>query len=169
VEYKIRPVNRQSEKEINTIIAFAMMTIWETCQEAREKPENIPNFNFDIMKINFMNAMQKADHRYLVAVNDSGDICGHCIFKMSVDKNDVPYGYCWTRYVLPLYRRQGIARAFLEKALVWFKEKEATYVKAHTHRSNEPLMNLFKSFNFEVKEISSSKYKWPTNLLKLEF
>ena len=165
-QLRIRPIDPESRSELRTIATFSLMTMLETIPELRSHVTDLPNFSIDEMQAMYAQGQSNPQHRYLCAVDDAGMLCGHAIFQLKKDDAGQTYGYCYTRYVLPRYRRRGVAARLLDEALGWFGEAGAAYALAHTHATNEPLRALFECAGFVVSERVDGR--WPTLALRKE-
>jgi len=58
-------------------------------------------------------------------------------------------GYIESLYVLPKYRRQGVARALCEQVAEWAKEQGAKELASDAYASNKKSRNFHKSIGFE--------------------
>jgi ribosomal protein S18 acetylase RimI-like enzyme len=161
---RIRGLNFHDQGEVNTVAAFSLMTLLESLPEARRDPDSIPNFSIDSMASLYLSERHNPDHRYWVVDAGDGLLVGHAIGLMRTDDDGVRHGYSYTRYVLPRYRRRGIARQMLQHAKAWWHAQDVAYVLAHTHPSNTPLLNLFASEGFSVAETRAGP--WPSLLLR---
>lgn len=160
--FSIRHLNRASEGEIHTIVAFSLMTIWETVPELRADA----GFTFQEMDKTVRAHLNEVDHQYRVAVNASGQVCGHTIYSVRHDGAGVLFGSCFTRYVLPTERRSGLASRFLVETLAWFQQRGARYAVAHAHVDNGALRALFERHGFTVADRLEGR--WPTWVLRKE-
>jgi len=79
---------------------------------------------------------------------------------MRHSEDGTPYGYFWSRYVLPRYRRQGVARAFLKRNLTWLRQRGARYSDVHIHVDNEPLRTLFEGEGFHVVDRRTERWTY---------
>ena len=66
-------------------------------------------------------------------------------------------GYVTNVAVLPEYRRQGIAKALIEKAL----ENDMQFLTLEVRESNTPAINLYKSLGFETVGKRPKFYREP--------
>lgn len=155
----IRPVDLSDDREVNTIASFSMLTILETLPESRLDPAIVPNFSIEAMGEMYRSDLGRSDRNYLVAVDAEGSIIGHAIAVLRTDDSGLPYGYSYTRYVLPAHRRQGIARQLLHAAKLWWWEQGVLYVLAHTHPTNLALQRLFVSEGFIID--GDEEGRWP--------
>jgi len=78
------------------------------------------------------------------------EIGGQALYSVKVDAVGNTYGFCFSRYVAPEYRRMGIAALLLEQAIDWFISRGAEYAVAQTHVTNIPLQRLFTKFGFTI-------------------
>lgn len=66
-------------------------------------------------------------------------------------------GYITNVAVLPEYRRRGIAKALLERAL----ENEAEFITLEVRESNSPAIELYKKLGFERVGLRPKFYRAP--------
>lgn len=162
----IRRLDPDDDAELNNSVSFAMLTVLETLPEARRDPSVVPGFTFEAMQADYRVKSRRDDRLFLVAEDDQAGIVGHAAMLLAQDDAGRTFGYFATRYVLPRWRRRGLARRFLKRGLAWFRERGVAYAMAHTHESNEPLLGLFRSEGFTA---SKREGRWPSWELRLEF
>jgi GNAT superfamily N-acetyltransferase len=155
---RIREVDLSDEAEVNTIAAFSMLTILETLPAARCDPATVPNLSIEAMAEMYRGDLGREDRRYWVCEDAEGVIVGHAIALLRNDESGLLHGYSYTRYVLPRWRRCGIARMLLQAAKRWWWEQGVLYVLAHTHPTNVPLQRLFLSEGFVVAGREAEKW-----------
>ena len=162
--FSIRPVDLADEAEVNTIASLSMLTILETLPEARRDPTVVPNFSISAMATMYRGDLGRADRRFWVAVDEDGQIVGHAIALLRTDDSGLLHGYSYTRYVLPGWRRKGIARALLQEAKRWWWAQGVVYVLAHTHATNHALQQLFLSEGFVIG--GQQEERWSSVVLR---
>jgi GNAT superfamily N-acetyltransferase len=165
--YTLRPLNPDSEREMNTVIIFSMMTLWESRPELRIDPASIPDFGFQSTLRMYQAGTGNPAQRYLVALDGDANIVGHSIIGLRTGEDDERYGYFWSRYVLPAHRRKGIASRFMDEALTWFKEKGATRAEVHTHLSNQGLRKVFERKGFRPIDRRTGRWEYVVMSKKL--
>ena len=121
-EFTLHAPDPSSERELDHLCIFAMMTLWESRPEMRVDPAKLPDFDFEAHRRIFRAGLSNPDQHYRIAVDGEANIVGHSIAVVRNDR-DVPYGYFWSRYILPRYRRRGLARQFLRESLDWLKSR----------------------------------------------
>jgi GNAT superfamily N-acetyltransferase len=132
-----------------------MAAVLETIPEFRGSEEiartHLPNFTMEAMSGMIRADLYDPAKRIMLAIADER-IVGQALYSVKTDEEGRRYGFCFSRYVLPEYRRKGIARKLLADALEWFKEKGASYAIAQTHITNIPLQHLFEREGFTISE-----------------
>tara|TARA_X000000950_G_C13771636_1_gene601274 strand:+ start:185 stop:721 length:537 start_codon:yes stop_codon:yes gene_type:complete len=156
MEYLIRDIDPKKHKEIDLTVNRAMQTVLETIPEFKGAPENAlkvwPNFTFDKMKEMFIKDYSNPDHRTLFLVDTSKDfIIGHAICSIKRDEELNKYGYCFSRYIDPEYRKRGLATKLLKEQEKWYVEKSAKYILAETHENNSKLKGLFEKQGYIIQ------------------
>lgn len=163
--YYIREIAIDSNSELELVTKNCMQTVLETIPEFDNNPEKVKrefkNFSFEDMKLMIKNDLGKKDHKLLVAVNNKEEIIGQSIFSVKTDIENIKYGFCFSRYVSPLYRKKGIGIKLLELAEEWWIENKAVYAVAQTHIENHKLKSLFMKMNYETSEAKQNNvYKY---------
>ena len=156
MSFFIREIDQNNEDEIDLVVDRAMETVLETIPEFEGKKENAlkiwSNFTFEKMKAMFVKDFDSAAHRIFVIVDDlTKNVVGHAICSYKSDDDAKRYGFCYSRYIHPGFRRQGLAHKLLNEQELWWREKSAEYVIAQTHETNIKLKNLFVQNGFDVK------------------
>ncbi|MEN0063079.1 MAG: GNAT family N-acetyltransferase [Myxococcota bacterium] len=150
--FDIRPLDPKSDQELDHVSVFSVMTLWESRPEMRVDPATMPHFGFAAHRRIITAGADNPQQQYLVARDPEARIVGHSIVVLRRDEANTPYGYFWSRYVLPNYRRQGLARQFLRRNLDWLKERRVSHADVHIHVDNTPLRGLFESEGFRVAD-----------------
>ncbi len=163
-DFVIRPIDPTSPRELDHLCVFSMMTLWESRPEMRVDPRTLPDFGFDAHRKMYRAGMSDPKHQYLLALDSEARIAGHSVVVVRHTEGDQPYGYFWSRYVLPQFRRQGLARRFLRLALEWFAQQPVAYAEVHIHTENAPLRQLFESQGFSV--VDRRKDAWTYLVLR---
>jgi len=162
----VREINKTDPEELALVTRRCMATVLETVPEfeAREDlaQQALGNFSFQQMSNMIQEDFSNPSKRIMVATVDAS-IIGHAIYSVKHDTDGNLYGFCFSRYVLPEYRRLGAATALLSDAIEWFKKNGAMYVIAHTHVTNVSLKNLFTKFGFST----SGPFDGPTKYFLL--
>ena len=146
--YTLRPLNPESEREMNTVVIFSMMTLWESRPELRIDPALIPDFGFQSTERMLRAGINNPGQRYLIAVDGDANIVGHSIISLRTGEEGERYGYFWSRYVHPAHRRRGLASRFMDEALQWFQDKGAKRAEVHIHLGNQALRRVFERKGF---------------------
>ena len=158
--YTLRPLNPDSEREMNSVIIFSMMTLWESRPELRINPSQIPDFGFESTQKMYRAGLKNPNQRYLIALDGDAQIVGHSIIGLRTGEGDDRYGYFWSRYVLPQHRRKGLASRFMDEALTWFREKGVQRAEVHVHLSNEGLRRVFERKGFRPIDRRTGRWEY---------
>ncbi|HET9137314.1 MAG TPA: GNAT family N-acetyltransferase, partial [Candidatus Kapabacteria bacterium] len=123
--------------------------------------KSLPNFTFDQMQQMIRNDFHDPAKRIVIATID-GVVVGQSLYSVKTDEAGKVYGFCFSRYVKPDFRRKGVARALLADSIKWFQDRNASYILAHTHTGNDKLQSLFKEFGFVLEGPFSNKWEYFT-------
>lgn len=159
-DYTLRPLNPSSEREMDTIVAFSMMTLWESRPELRIDPARVPDFGFAATQKLYKAGLQNPNQRYLIALDADANIVGHSIIGLRTGEGDEKYGYFWSRYVLPNHRKKGVAGQFMTEALQWFNSRGVGRAEVHVHHSNTPLRHLFEKNGFKIIDRRTNRWEY---------
>ena len=163
MEFIIREISKESPEELASVAKGCMAAVLETIPEfegnEEKAKESLPNFTFEQMRDMIYADLHDPDKRIIVATVEN-ILAGQALYSVKTDPEGKFYGFCFSRYVLPEYRLNGIASKLLEDALDWFEYKKAEYVIAQTHVANIPLQNLFQRFGFVISEPLSGPWEY---------
>jgi ribosomal protein S18 acetylase RimI-like enzyme len=79
--------------------------------------------------------------KYII-VKENENVLGY-IF-LSIDETHLGEGYINELYVLPNYRKKGIATKFINMGLQWLKVNKVTEINITVNRKNKNASNLYK-------------------------
>jgi GNAT superfamily N-acetyltransferase len=167
MQYHLRALDSQSPDELHLVTERCMETVLETIPEFEGRIElaraALPNFSHEEMSAMIRSDLYDANKRLMVAVAGN-QIVGQALYSVKQDEHGVTYGFCYSRYVHPDHRKQGVATALLRDALAWFTAMSARYAIAHTHVTNVALQRLFLASGFSLD--GPFEGRWPYYLLK---
>ncbi|MGY8685471.1 GNAT family N-acetyltransferase [Bradyrhizobium sp. UFLA05-153] len=160
--FKLRPLNEGSAAEIDLIVARTIDTVLETVPEFGGSQARavalIPNLTHAQMREMYVRDFPKPTHNFLVA-EANGVVIGHSIYFLRLPEGAAPFGYLFTRFVTPSWRRRGVGSGMLAHTLAWFREVGATLVSAHTHPTNTAERGLLESAGFGLVERLSAPWE----------
>ncbi len=153
VDIIFREIDKNEPEELRVVTERCMAAVLETIPEFGGQPEKakerLVNFSQEDISAMIRNDYDDTSKRIMVAVVGD-EIAGQALYSVKTDTEGRTYGFCFSRYVVPAYRRMGIASLLLEQALDWFTYQNAEYVLAQTHVTNTPLQRLFTQFGFTI-------------------
>jgi ribosomal protein S18 acetylase RimI-like enzyme len=159
----IREIDKQNDEELRIVTERCMSAVLETIPEFEGSEDlaknTLSNFSYSQMQDMIRGDFTDATKRIIVAESD-GKIVGQALYSIKKDAQGTLFGFCFSRYVDPAYRRSGIATALLNDAMEWFKINKANYISAHTHISNVGLQELFKKFGFKAEGPFIDKWEY---------
>ncbi|GAA5175759.1 hypothetical protein GCM10025771_08800 [Niveibacterium umoris] len=89
--------------------------------------------------------------RVVLALADGDTVAGHTIFRIEHDASGM-FGLISTTYVLPAFRRHGVAQALLECAEAWFRAQGVPQCCTWTSSTNRPLIGLYARNGYSEAE-----------------
>lgn len=91
--------------------------------------------------------LQDKNAAYLIVLIDNNIIAYIFLCK---DRKDHTLGFIHELFVVPLYRKKGIAKQLIQKSIEWFKSNNVETIQLTVNRLNENAVQLYKAANFEV-------------------
>lgn len=104
--------------------------------------------------------------RVVLAVTEDNTPCGHTIFRIEHDTHGA-FGLISTTYVLPAFRRHGVAQTLLECAETWFAGHKLPRCCTWTSSTNHPLIALYTRNGYEEADRGPNDLT-DTMMVKLE-
>ena len=171
MNFTLRTINRDSSEELDLVTKRVMETVLETIPEferdSNKALEAFPNFTHEQMREMLKSVFNNPDHELLVAENkETSDVIGHSIFSLKTDKDGKRFGFCFSRYVVPKFRKRGVASELIKYQEYWWLKGGATYAFAQTHQQNIKLQALFEKHGFEKEGPIEGKFFSYFNLRK---
>ncbi len=161
--FLIREINKSDSEELAIVTRGCMSAVLESIPEFDNSEELarqiLPNFTFEQMSEMIRNDFKSSNHRVSIAIVDDV-LAGQSLYSIKEDELGNRYGFCFSRYVDPKYRRRGIAFALLQEQMDWFLDHDISHIIAHTHVSNSPLQNLFLKFGFRKEGPIEGPWKY---------
>ena len=95
---------------------------------------------------------------FIAIENDKiiGMILGKIIDTLSIAKFK-KRGYISNLYILPKYRRKGIAKKMVEELIKWFKENNIKNLRLEVYSKNKPALNIYHKLRFKEYAIKMKK------------
>ncbi len=97
------------------------------------------------------------DGEIFSAFDARGAMIGHTIVRVEADASCGSFGLVSTTYVLPGWRRRGVARALLDAAEDWFLARGLRRFSTDTSEANVALIRLFESRGYAISYRSKEK------------
>lgn len=147
----IREIDKNNPEELRIVTERCMAAVLETIPEfggqTQKAKEHLSNFTHEEMAAMIRNDFDDKSKRIMVALVGE-EIIGQALYSVKTDTEGKTYGFCFSRYIAPEYRRKGIAELLLGQAIDWFRSQGAEYAVAQTHITNTALQRLFTKFGF---------------------
>ncbi len=84
----------------------------------------------------------------LLAIDENSLIVGHTIVRKEIEENGEVSGLISTTYVLPEFRRHGIAEKLLFSGENWMKQNKLDIAATWTSSSNNKLIKLYEKHSY---------------------
>jgi RimJ/RimL family protein N-acetyltransferase len=106
----------------------------------------------------YLRALRRYEHAAVFVAEADGRV----VARLSIARDQHPASYHVAdlgMMVAPGYRRQGIGRALLEKAVEWARAAGVRKLELHVFPHNEPAIKLYESFGFEREGYRKAHYR----------
>lgn len=147
--FRIRPINRTSDYEINLVAARMRATLAEVL--GRKRGEEMYSMDWLVDRARFHLDPTACNGEILVAESSESEIGGHAILRAEGAPED-QHGLLSTIYVAPDFRRQGMAHSLIEASEFWCRELGMNRIRTNTHPGNDPLIRLLERCGFTLVE-----------------
>ena len=143
---KIRPFN---PSDLDTLVSF-----WREI-------ENNPTISGDFYKPSLENesrwrkyvlSVHMEDENQILIAEDDNTIAGFIKIKTLETKpleSEIKCSLISLMYVLPEYRRKGVASMLMDRVFEYVKSKGATHIRLNVTAENIPAISLYRSMGFE--------------------
>ena len=123
--------------------------LWEKLNQLHfELSENFKsrfrNKTWDIRKHDLLTKSREILIDY--AIDSSNSIIGYCI--STIDKEDEGIGEIDSIYVDGVYRKTGIGKQLMDRAIEWLISKETKIQRLDVGAGNERVLDFYKQFDF---------------------
>lgn len=140
IDPQIRDLDSASATEISLIAQRMRDTLVEI--EGPERGQGMYSLEWLEARVRWHLDPATARARVLVAIDASGTIVGHTIFRVE-GSDGSRYGLVSTTYVVPAARRMGIAQELLDRAEQWFALEGLDQCCTWTSSGNFPFRSLY--------------------------
>jgi RimJ/RimL family protein N-acetyltransferase len=106
----------------------------------------------------YLKALRRHPHAAVFVVEDGGAIVG----RLSVARDPHPASYHVADLGLMVaagYRRRGVGRALLVRAVEWARESRVRKLELHVFPHNEPALALYEGFGFVREGYRQAHYR----------
>jgi RimJ/RimL family protein N-acetyltransferase len=106
----------------------------------------------------YLRALRRYPHAAVFAETEDGRV----VARLSIARDQHPASYHVAdlgMMVAAAYRRQGIGRALLEKAVEWAREAGVRKLELHVFPHNEPAIRMYESYGFEREGYRRAHYR----------
>lgn len=147
-DFEIRQIDSNSQSEIELVATRMRETLKEVVRV--ERGEAMYSMDWLIERVRFHLDPSLSTAQVLVSVNPSGEITGHCIYRIEKTEDGSEYGLFSTTYVMPIYRRLGVANEFLKLGESWMRKHELRMAATATSKMNDKLIKLYQKHGYEI-------------------
>ncbi len=166
--HKVRPINPDSQAEIELVASRMRQTLVEVISE--EVGSSMYSMEWLIERVKFHLDPSKCDGQIFVAELSTGEIVGHTIVRVEKESGEAigesgeeqtnnqqpttdnaTFGLFSTFYVLPEHRGIGIASEFIETGESWMLSKNLAKARTYTAEDNEKLHRLMLRHGYETE------------------
>ncbi len=160
---RIRSINSVSEAEILTVAERMKLTLIDVM--GLEKGSSYYSNEWLINRVRW-HIGQGENASIILCEDEKRNIIGQAIVRIENDKEiqDKDFGYFSTIYVVPQWRRKGVARKLIESVHNWCESKGLDKVTYSTAEGHKGLISLFEQFGYRVIIRSNQMVRLSTDL-----
>lgn len=161
----IRPIDPKSAVEINLVAERMRATLMEV--EGEETGIALYSMDWLRERVRWHLDANQVTAGMFLAVHGDGEILGHTIVRKEFEEDGREYGLVSTTYVLPAFRRAGVAEALLLAGEDWMRENGLACSATWTSATNLKLIRLYEKHGYR-KTGSHVHETTATLMVKLE-
>lgn len=144
----LRPLDRQSDREITLVAERMRLTLMEVLGAARGDAYYTMEWLVERVRWHLV-----PDRRAEVLVAEAEDksIAGHTIVRVEVAGDGTEYGLFSTTYIDPAARRHGLAKALLHCGEAWMSKQGLSRAVTYTSATNHKLIKLYADLGYTLR------------------
>ena len=150
----IRPLDPQVPAEVSFVVQGWQQTLREVLGEDRGGEIKSDEW-VEQHVLRHLDPGQLTGQVYLAELADS-TIVGHTVLRLDDDGFGNVIGLFATIFVVPRYRRQGIASALVEQGESWMRDRSIARALTYTDEGNVKLHRLFARHGYATKQMPQS-------------
>jgi GNAT superfamily N-acetyltransferase len=147
-QHKIREINPNSEEEISLVAARMRQTLVEVLGE--EKGTSLYSMEWLLGRVRWHLNSNLATAKIFLIEDDNCEIVGHAIARIDTDSDERRFGYFSTVFIVPAYRKKGLARSLLLHVEAWLRSMKMQKIAYNTAENHSQLINLFEKNGFAI-------------------
>jgi ribosomal protein S18 acetylase RimI-like enzyme len=99
--------------------------------------------------------MESPENETFVAEDHEGRFLGYTIVGPATSMlSPIPFGFVYDVWIVPEFRRQGVATALLDHALAWCRKQGLTSLRLEVAAHNVAARNLYTAAGFGEERVS---------------
>lgn len=151
----IREIDASSSQEIELVAHRMRATLVEVEGEANTNRLHSPEWIRErlVWHVSSSDVLAKV----LVAAFDTKGVIGHTLLRRELDEAGAYFGLFATTYVLPTYRRSGVARRLLQAGEQWFMSIGLRVFSTWTSAINIKLIKLYEGHGYRITESGNNE------------
>jgi GNAT superfamily N-acetyltransferase len=159
----IRPIDPSSSKEIELVASRMRLTLIEVL--GQEKGESLYTDEWLQERVQFHLDPNKSTGQVFVAENSQGQVIGHFIARIENNESGERIGLGSTIYVVPEFRKQGVALSLLKTAEAWMMFHGMTEAVYYTATHNAKLISLYSKHGYKIANEAAEMVQLKKNLI----
>ena len=149
-DVRIRPLDRGSAGEIETVAGRMRLTLMEV--EGEAVGGSLYTLDWLRVRVRWHLDPAACTGEVFVAEAPGEGIVGHTIVRLEQDEGGDPFGLFSTTYVVPAWRRHGVAAALLDCGQAWLRGHGMSSISTWTSATNTPLIELYARHGYAEVE-----------------
>jgi len=145
-KFFIREIDPNADAEIDLVAQRMRATLIEV--EGEETGTALYSMDWLRERVRWHLDADLVAARVLLAVDEAGVILGHTIVRREFEQDGREYGLVSTTYVLPEFRRAGVAEALLRAGEEWMRSLGLNRSATWTSSTNHKLIRMYEKHGY---------------------
>lgn len=143
----LRDIDPACDAEIAVVAERMRLTLMEVV--GTEAGEAMYTMDWLVQRVRFHLDPGQCRGRVIVAEAE-GEIVGHTILRRQTEETWGEFGLFSTFYVVPEWRRRGVADRFVTVGEAWFLDEGLPQARTYTAHDNRPLHGLMERHGYAI-------------------
>lgn len=152
-DVKIKSGSSKDKPQLIEFMNLAYQELFPNQQDFRHLTQTVNQYLTKETQLWWVEAERNLSPTPSLILPIAGLWMGNAIDQITGDR----YAHIFLLYVVPEYRRRGIAKALLQQAQDWATTRGDRQIGLHVFPQNQAAINLYQQFGFQTQSIAMLK------------